>query len=291
MQFSKLDSVINEFPPDMQIPTRHLTEWIMENQGISREDFTELKLALQDLTVAQSHTEEKVQNLAEGQERLSEAQERTEQSLQRLEKAQECTEQSLQRLEKAQECTEQSLQRLEKAQERTEQSLQRLEKAQERTEQKVQRLAEGQERLSEAQERTDQSLQRLAESQERTERTMADQIAALGSRWGIYNEVTFRSTIRGLLEHMEDISVEEGFYGGRQVDVIIRNGEHIMLEITSRMNSKDIDKIYRSADDYRDKTGTDPKLMVATTYIPPSVMRKIMGLERPIDLFTYDSEE
>jgi len=29
--------------------------------------------------------------------------------------------------------------------------------------------------------------------------------------------------------------------------------------------------------------------MVATTYIPPSVMRKIMGLERPIDLFTYYS--
>ncbi len=242
MQLSKLDGVISEFPSDIQMATRHLTEWIMDNQGISREDFSELKLALQNLTVAQAHTEEKVQNLSEAQERLTEAQQRTDQSLNRLSEAQE------------------------------------------RTEQKVKKL-------SEAQERTDQSLQRLSEAQARTERTLTDQIAALGSRWGIYNEGTFRSTIRGLLESMEGIRVEEGFYGDRQVDVIIRNGEHIMLEITSRMNSKDIDKLYRSADDYRDKTGTEPRLMVAATYIPPSVMRKVMGLERPIDLFSYDSEE
>ncbi len=32
-------------------------------------------------------------------------------------------------------------------------------------------------------------------------------------------------------------------------------------------------------------------MMVATAYIPLSLMRKIMGLERPIDLFPYDSEE
>ncbi len=270
MQLSKLDGVISEFPSDIQMATRHLTEWIMDNQGISREDFSELKLALQNLTVAQAHTEEKVQNLSEAQERLTEAQQRTDQSLNRLSEAQERTEQKVKKLSEAQERTDQSLQRLSEAQERTDQSLQRL---------------------SEAQERTDQSLQRLSEAQARTERTLTDQIAALGSRWGIYNEGTFRSTIRGLLESMEGIRVEEGFYGDRQVDVIIRNGEHIMLEITSRMNSKDIDKLYRSADDYRDKTGTEPRLMVAATYIPPSVMRKVMGLERPIDLFSYDSEE
>lgn len=120
---------------------------------------------------------------------------------------------------------------------------------------------------------------------------LSDQIAALGSRWGIYNEGTFRSTIRGLLKNMEGIRVEEGYYGDRQVDVVIRNGEHILFEITSRMNSRDIDKLYRSADDYREKTGTEPKLMVATAYIPPSVMQKVMGLERPIDIFSYDGEE
>jgi hypothetical protein len=85
--------------------------------------------------------------------------------------------------------------------------------------------------------------------------------------------------------------VEEGFYGGRQVDIIIRNGEHILLEITSRMHSKDIEKLYRSADDYRTRTGIEPKLMVATSYVSPKVMQKIMGLERRIDIFSYEGEE
>ncbi|MDM8522383.1 hypothetical protein QUF80_03335 [Desulfococcaceae bacterium HSG8] len=75
------------------------------------------------------------------------------------------------------------------------------------------------------------------------------------------------------------------------MDVIIRNGEHIMLEITSRMNSGDIKKLYRSADDYRDRTGTEPKLMMAANYIPLKVMRKIMELERPIEIFSHDSED
>nr|WP_328988142.1 hypothetical protein [Thiorhodovibrio winogradskyi] len=38
--------------------------------------------------------------------------------------------------------------------------------------------------------------------------------------------------------------MREGDYGDRQADVIIRNGEHILLEITSRMHAKDIDRIY-----------------------------------------------
>ncbi|MDM8524574.1 DUF3782 domain-containing protein [Desulfococcaceae bacterium HSG8] len=277
MELFELDNIISEFPPQMQVPVRHLTAWLHANQSISREDFSELKLAIQDLTVAQAHTDQKVSDLAE-------AQERTDQKVQNLAGA-------MQRLAEAQERTEQKVQNLAEAQERTEQKVQRLAEAQERTDQKVQNLAGAMQRLAEAQERTEQKVQNLAEAQERTEQTLSDKIAALGGRWGICNEITFRSTIRGLLKNMEGITVEEGFYGGRQVDVIIRNGEHIMLEITSRMNSKDIKKLYCSADDYRDKTGTEPKLMVAATYIPPIVMRKIIGLERPIEIFSYGSED
>ena len=141
-------------------------------------------------------------------------------------------------------------------------------------------------------------VQDLAEAQGRTEKKIDDlghsltnQIAALGSRWGIYNEGTFRGTIRGLLSKMSGVEVREGYYGDRQVDVIIRNGEHVMLEITSRMHPKDINKIYSSADDYKTKEGIEPTLMVATSYISPRLMEKIMGLERKIEIFSYESEE
>ncbi|MBF0102143.1 MAG: DUF3782 domain-containing protein [Desulfobacterales bacterium] len=120
---------------------------------------------------------------------------------------------------------------------------------------------------------------------------MKNQISALGSRWGIYNEGTFRATIQGVFKKMSGIEVREGYYGDRQVDIIIRNGEHIMLEITSRMHSGDIAKLYRSADDYKQREGIEPYLMVATSYISPRLMQKIMGLERKIDIFSYEGEE
>ena len=137
----------------------------------------------------------------------------------------------------------------------------------------------------------------LAEAQKRTEiktdenfKSLRDQIAALGSRWGIYNEGMFRATIHGVLKKMPGITVKEGYYGGRQIDVIIRNGEHVMLEITSRMVSGDIDKLYRSADDYFEQEGIQPVLMIATAYISPVLMQKVMGLSRRIDIFSYEPE-
>ncbi len=169
--------------------------------------------------------------------------------------------------------------------------VQGLAEAQGRTEKRVEELAE-------AQGRTEKRVEELAEAQGRTEKKIDDlghsltnQIAALGSRWGIYNEGTFRGTIRGLLSKMSGVEVREGYYGDRQVDVIIRNGEHVILEITSRMHPKDINKIYSSADDYKLKEGIEPTLMVATSYISPRLMEKIMGLERKIEIFSYESEE
>ena len=161
----------------------------------------------------------------------------------------------------------------------------------------VRNLTEAQEKLATAQERTEQKVEKLAEAQERTEhglqrleKSLSDQISALGSRWGIYNEGVFRSTMYGVLQELDGVTVHEGFYGGRQVDVVIRNGEHILLEITSRMHAKDIDKLYQSAEDYEAQEGVRPKLMVATNYISPKLMQKIMGLERPIDIFSFEAE-
>lgn len=163
-------------------------------------------------------------------------------------------------------------------------TVQRIATLQEMTEHRVNELTVQVEKLAVAQERTEQEIRELKKS-------LSDQIAALGSRWGIYNEGTFRSTIYGVFKEMEGITVKEGDYGGRQVDVVIRDGEHILLEITSRMHAKDITSLYRSADDYEQQEGVKPKLMVATSYISPRLMQKIMSLARPIEIFSYEGEE
>ena len=187
--------------------------------------------------------------------------------------------------------------RLTAAQERTETKVEQLAEAQKRTEEKVERLAEAQERLTSAQERTETMMQQLASEMQdlsvahrALEKSMSDRFAELGSRWGVHNEGTFRETIRGVFKCMDGVTVEQGFYGGRQVDVIIRNGQHIMLEITSRMHARDIDNLYKSADNYREKEGIESKLMVATSYISPKLMKKIVALERPIEIFSYEEE-
>ncbi len=208
------------------------------------------------------------------------------------------------RLAQAQERTEMGLEKLAQAQERTEMRVEELAQAQNRTEIKVEELAEAQNRteikveeLAEAQNRTEIKVEELAEAQKRTEETMRTgfqsldrQITTLGSRWGIQNENVFRNTIKGLLEGT-GFSVERGFYGGREVDVVIRNGEHILLEITSRMGKKDIGLMNVSADDYETRLGINPKLMVAAIYIPPSVYEAFSTSPRPIKIFSEEEED
>ena len=266
---AEVDAIMRKFPADMQMPMREFAVWMLDELHISYKDFSELKDTVQRMATVQEHTDHQlaelsaqVRNLTEAQEKLATAQERTEQKVEKLAEAQE-----------------------------------KLTTAQERTEQKVEKLAEAQEKLATAQERTEQKVEKLAEAQERTEyglqrleKSLSDQISALGSRWGIYNEGVFRSTMYGVLQELDGVTVHEGFYGGRQVDVVIRNGEHILLEITSRMHAKDIDKLYQSAEDYEAQEGVRPKLMVATSYISPKLMQKIMGLERPIDIFSFEAE-
>ena len=99
-------------------------------------------------------------------------------------------------LAESQDRTGQSIKELFQAQSQTEQSIKELSQAQDRTEQRVEGLAE--------------RLEDLAEIQKQGFQSLTDQIAALGSRWGIYNEGTFRATIRGLMSKMKDVEVREG---------------------------------------------------------------------------------
>ncbi len=148
--------------------------------------------------------------------------------------------------------------------------------------------------LATAQKRTESRLEELAIAQKRTEHTiergfkdLRDSISALGSRWGIMAEDTFRNAITGLLEGT-GYSVSRGTYGDREVDIVVKNGEHLLFEITSSMKKSDIARYVRSADDYQDRTGISPRIMVAAIYIPPTVMREIADAPRTIEIFSIE---
>ena len=148
--------------------------------------------------------------------------------------------------------------------------------------------------LAEAQRRTEQRVEELTEGQKRLEETVqtgfkkvSKQISALGSRWGIKNEAMLRKTISSLAKEF-GYSVSKGFYGNREVDIIIHNGIHILLEVTSSALKKDVKNLNLSAEDYQKKHNIEPRLVLAAVYISPTVMREITESPRRIEVFSGD---
>ncbi|MCB1143823.1 MAG: hypothetical protein H7A24_03030 [Leptospiraceae bacterium] len=85
-------------------------------------------------------------------------------------------------------------------------------------------------------------------------------------------------------------TVSRGYYGEREVDLVIKNGEHILLEITSRAVKKDVLNLNKSAEEYFEKVGVEPRLMIASVYVSPSVMQEIVNSPRPIEIFTDEED-
>ena len=89
-----IDTIVQKFPEDLQLPMRDFTVWMLEELQVSHKDFSELKETVQRLATLQEMTEHRVtelavqvEHLAVGQEKLAAAQERTEQEIQRMGKS------------------------------------------------------------------------------------------------------------------------------------------------------------------------------------------------------------
>lgn len=185
-----------------------------------------------------------------------------------------------------------ALKDLAESQKRTEHRVDELAESLKRTEHRVDELSVDLKELAEAQKRTDLRVEQLAVAMNEGFQKINNQISALGGRWGIKNEITFRNTISALMMKA-GYSVSRGYFGEREVDLVIKNGEHILLEITSSALKKDVRNLNLSADDYFQKVGIEPKLMIAAVYVPYAVMHEIMKSPRKIEVISdeEDTEE
>jgi len=87
-------------------------------------------------------------------------------------------------------------------------------------------------------------------------------IGALGARWGLYSEASFRNALRGILEDSFGVQVlnindfdESGEVFGRpeqiELDLIIRNGEVIVCEIKSSVSKSEMYIFNRKVEFYQ----------------------------------------
>ncbi|MCD6484014.1 MAG: DUF3782 domain-containing protein [Candidatus Odinarchaeota archaeon] len=101
---------------------------------------------------------------------------------------------------------------------------------------------------------------------------------ALGARWGVLSEDAFRNALRGILEKRLNLKVskwedydEEGIVYHEpsiiEIDVVIKNKEHTIIELKSHISKSDVATFLRKAEFYEKKTGIKPKLVMISPYI------------------------
>ena len=105
-------------------------------------------------------------------------------------------------------------------------------------------------------------------------------ITALEVMCGIDSEASFRNAMKGLLEEDFGVSVErweyydkEGFVYWRpstvEVDVVIKDSKHILIEIKSSVSKNDVAMFLKKGELYRRVTGIEPELMIVSPFINP----------------------
>jgi len=141
--------------------------------------------------------------------------------------------------------------------------------------------------------RHDEEFIRLREDMNKGFEIVTRHVDALGARWGIMAEEAFREGLRGVLEKELGLKVERwkeydetgevfGYPSDVEIDITIKDGKIILIEVTSHARASDIYHFKRKAEFYVKKTGNKPeKLMVVTLYIEEKAIEasKKLGIE------------
>lgn len=108
---------------------------------------------------------------------------------------------------------------------------------------------------------------------------LSDSVARVGQRWGIVTEDVLRQVVKGIVQETYGGQVRELNIEGEQYDCVITDGEHILLEITTRARQEIIRRLRRKRDTYVRHTGVEPtRVILATAQIHLTVARRLQEL-------------
>ena len=119
------------------------------------------------------------------------------------------------------------------------------------------------------------------------------QLSALGARWGLMSERAFREGLRGLLQKELGLKVEKwarmdregrvfGHPGRVEVDVAVRDGRVVLVEVKSHVGRADVYSFRRKAEFYEKVEGKKPsRLLMVTPYAEREALRtaRHLGVE------------
>ncbi len=167
--------------------------------------------------------------------------------------------------------------KLEERQQRLEERFARLE---ERFAKLEERFAKLEERVTRLEERYQELAERMARVEERLEK-LDRTVIVIAHRFGILSEAGFREAMRYVVEEILGVAKverwvyrdEEGYVYGYpatvEVDVVVRDREHVLIEIKSRISRIDIAELYRIGKLYEKVRGVKPRLLIVGGFVDP----------------------
>ena len=167
-----------------------------------------------------------------------------------------------------------------------------LREEQTKTWEEIRTLREEQVKFREEQTRIWSEIKTLREDMNEGFRLLRRHIDALGARWGLLAEEAFREGLKGLVERVFGGKVErwshydkEGVVFGHpsmvDVDLIVKDREHILVEVKSSVSRGDVYELWRIGKLYERVEGVKPKLVVVSPYIEDTAKKTAekLGIE------------
>lgn len=145
-----------------------------------------------------------------------------------------------------------------------------------------------------------QAINRMLESIEALSRKHDSTIGALGARWGLYSEQSFRNALKGILEESFGVQVvnvtdydDQGEVFGRpdqvELDVIIKDGLLIICEIKSSMSKSDVYAFERKVRFYEKRHGRQvTRRLVISPMVDPKA--QVVAEQLSIAVYTHATD-
>jgi len=193
------------------------------------------------------------------------------------------------RLEERQQRLEERFVKLEERQQLLEERLQRLEERFVKLEERQQKLEERQQRLEERFMKLEERFMRLEERQQKLEEIIAGVLSelrdlrriviAISHRFGVLSERAFYEGMRHVVQeilgvakvekwvHRDDEGYVYGYPSIVEMDIVIKDKIHILVEVKSRVSRSDVSELYKIGKLYEKVKGIKPRLLIIGGFI------------------------
>jgi len=189
--------------------------------------------------------------------------------------------------------------RLEERQSELEKWFKELAKRQQKLEERQQRLEERFIKLEERQQKLEERFIRLEERQQKLEERIEElsrAVVTIGNRFGVLVESAFRSAISGILRryfgadakrwtYMDEDGIVYGYKALVEVDVVIKDDIHILIEVKSRADPGDVLELVRIGKLYKKVVGVKPRLAIVAGYVSKKTYE--VAARNNVEIYTY----